>query len=126
MKTILAIDDDEKILRLLCALLKSKGYEVVTASGPAEGLEAANQKIPNLIILDIFMEPVDGFCVLMDLKNTPATKNIPVLMLTTAATINEIDRAFQLGASDYLLKPVNSFYLYQKVHRLLPLPEQIG
>ncbi|MEK6543450.1 MAG: response regulator [Elusimicrobiota bacterium] len=116
---ILVIDDDENIRKLLTAILQSSDHEVILADGPAEGLVAALRERPDLILLDIFMEPVNGLQVLSQLRKIVASTKVPIIMLTAANTVNSINQAFELGANDYMTKPIDFNMFKQKVDHCL-------
>jgi len=81
-KKVLIVDDEEAILRLVTVRLKSSGYEVITAYDGVEGLQAAAEHRPDLIILDILMPNMDGTEMSAKLKEDPRTRDIPVIFLT--------------------------------------------
>ncbi|MBI4370648.1 MAG: response regulator [Elusimicrobia bacterium] len=116
---ILIVDDDGVTRRVLVLALKGKGYEVLAAPGPVEGLELAVQEKPALIILDIYMPAMDGLAVLSQLRDNPETAKIPVLMLTAAEKMESIETSFELGANAYLPKPIHIERLQKKVAELL-------
>lgn len=116
---ILVIDDDENIQRLLAVILDGRGYEIVPMRGPVDGLESASQKKPDLIILDILMEPIDGFGVLAQIRQKFSSAQLPVLMLSIADRMKDIDMAYGLGASAYITKPIDLIKLQKKVAALL-------
>ncbi len=106
--SVLIIDDQISELFTLNTFLASSGYVVITAQNGAEGCESARSKRPSVILLELLLPDEDGFSVLRRLKADPATASIPVLIVTSAGDIDSKVRAFELGAVDYMLKPVNS------------------
>ena len=116
---ILVVDDDENMRKLLSVVLTSKGHEIFLASGPIEGIEAAARKKPDLIVLDLFMAPISGMDVLVQLRQVESSAKTPVLMLTAANTINTVNQAFDLGVTDYITKPINLDRLQKKIAELL-------
>ncbi|MEK7288440.1 MAG: response regulator [Elusimicrobiota bacterium] len=116
---ILVIDDDEHIIKLLAVVLGNSGYEIAVAAGPAEGLGLAFKNKFDLIILDLLMKPIDGLDVLTQLRKDNSTKSVPVLMLTVADQIKDIDAAQNSGATAYMAKPINVARLQAKVAQLL-------
>ncbi len=104
-ETILIIDDEKDILKLLQYNLEKEGYPVLTAQTGETGLELAKSKKPDLVILDIMLPGMDGLEVCKLLRTTSQTKNIPIFMLTAKNT--EVDQVvgLELGASDYIAKP---------------------
>lgn len=112
---ILAIDDEQDILRLLEYNLGAEGYHVIPVSDGPEAIEAARIERPQLIILDIMLPNMSGTEVLKALKKDPETEKIPVIMLTAKG--EEIDRVlgFELGADDYVVKPFSPKELMLRV-----------
>ncbi len=104
-KKILVIEDEPQILEFLSIALSINGYEVITASNGAEGLEFALAKLPDLIISDIMMPEMDGYQVLEAVRANPQTANIPMLMLTARTDKNDVRQGMNLGADDYITKP---------------------
>lgn len=105
-KTILIIDDDRTLLRRVSFHLnKYKGIESIVFDNATEGLAAATNLKPNLIILDWTLPDIEGIDVLAKLKTAAETKNIPVLMLTGHNKIGNIEDAFEIGAEAYMVKP---------------------
>lgn len=104
-KTILVVDDEKDIVKLLEYNLQKEGYAALIARTGEEGLELARQKKPDLVILDLMLPGMDGLEVCKILKNDKATKNIPILMLTAKGS--EIDQVvgLEIGANDYVPKP---------------------
>jgi DNA-binding response OmpR family regulator len=117
--TVLVVDDDPVILRLLEVNFEMEGFEVLTASDGAEGLRRAQQDHPELIICDVMMPVCDGHEVLEKLRADPATRNIPVVLLSARAQETEIQRGYQLGADDYVTKPFDPLDLVERVNALL-------
>lgn len=104
---LLLIDDAPEIHRLLAMKLKDEGLDFLTAFSGIEGIELAEQRVPSLILLDVNMPDHDGFEVLHTLKENPATKQIPVIMLSGSHASEDKVRAFELGAMDYVIKPMD-------------------
>ncbi|MFQ5428170.1 MAG: response regulator [Thermodesulfobacteriota bacterium] len=104
-KRILVVDDEEDILNLLDYTLSRAGFEVFKAKDGPEAIETALSEVPSLIVLDIMLPNMDGTDVLKRLKESGATRNIPVIMLTAKG--DEIDKivGLELGAEDYVTKP---------------------
>ncbi|MBI3131484.1 MAG: response regulator [Acidobacteria bacterium] len=103
-KTIALVIDDDRVLRdYLTRTLGKEGFWVATASNGAEGLHLARKLHPQVIILDVVMEGMDGWTVLTELKQDPDLKNIPVVLLSM---LDDQTKGFALGASMYLQKPV--------------------
>ena len=102
MKTVLIVDDDSKIRKLLQLNLKTLGYQVHVAADGAQGLRALDACEPDLVLLDVMMPGLDGFTVLAQLRSQ---SDVPVIMLTAKDQVEDKVRGLQLGADDYLAKP---------------------
>ena len=103
-KTILAVDDSESNIDILLDALGSE-YEIVVALDGESALEIVAEDKPDLILLDIMMPGIDGFEVLERLKASPATADIPVVILSARTGSDDWARGIELGAADYLTKP---------------------
>jgi PAS domain S-box-containing protein len=115
-RTILVVDDEANIRRFLSHELKKRGYRILQAAGGNRAIELVRKHHPDLITLDVLMESMSGFDVTAVLKNDPATKDIPILIISV---VEDKKRAFQLGVNDYLTKPFKIGDLVEKVNRLL-------
>ncbi|MCA9667766.1 MAG: response regulator [Myxococcales bacterium] len=115
--TILLIDDDQNVQDLLLRSLSASGYRVECVSSGPEGIERARELRPDAVILDVLMPGMDGWTVLGTLKADDLTADIPVIMLTM---IEQRSQGIALGASDYLVKPVDRSRLLGVLGRLLP------
>ena len=118
---ILTIDDNADIRDLIAFVLRRENYEVSTASNGLEGVEAIKATKPDLIILDVVMPEFSGYDVLDAVRSDKNSKvrNIPVLMITSKSTTDDIDQALELGATSYIIKPFRPAKLVEKVHSLL-------
>jgi CheY-like chemotaxis protein len=116
-RVVLAIDDDPDVILLLKENLADAGYRVIGASNGADGLRLARELKPSAITLDIVMPETDGWQVLHGLKADPATRDIPVLLLSV---VDQKDLGYRLGAADYLLKPFERDDLLAALHRVAP------
>jgi CheY-like chemotaxis protein len=112
--TVLVIDDEEDARNIVQRLLATKGFEVVTASTGEEGLRLAHALRPAVITLDVMMPQMDGWAVLRALKADPELRDIPVIMVTM---LDDHSKAYSLGATDYLVKPVDRAQLGKMVSR---------
>lgn len=104
-KKVLSIDDSRMVHMVVTKTLKALDVDVVTAVNGQEGLEKAEAEKPDLIILDATMPVMDGLEALAALKANPVTKDIPVIMLSADSGKDNIERAKQLGALDFISKP---------------------
>ena len=121
--TILVVDDTAENLSLLASLLETD-YTVRLANGGSRALKIAQgDVVPDLILLDILMPDVDGFEVCRQLKAHPKTANVPVLFLTAKTAIEDEELGFQLGAVDYITKPISPPRVLARVRAHLSLKE---
>jgi signal transduction histidine kinase/CheY-like chemotaxis protein len=102
--TILVIDDDPAVQDLMQRFLSREGFHVIAAGNGSQGLRLAKEQLPDVIILDVMMPTMDGWSVLSALKADSELANIPVVM---ASMLDEKNLGFALGASDYLIKPID-------------------
>jgi diguanylate cyclase (GGDEF)-like protein/PAS domain S-box-containing protein len=118
---ILAVDDTPASLRLLKDILKSEGYEVLSAISGELALNAAKNNPPDLILLDIRMPGMDGYEVCRRFKADSATRDVPVIFLSAASDTDEKVRGFEVGAVDFVTKPYQSNELLARVRTHLEL-----
>lgn len=116
---ILICDDDPLLIDLISFRLEAKGYEVLKAADGDAALTRATEELPGLIVLDAMMPRMDGFEVLLRIKNDPATAQIPVIMLTARRSERDIVSALERGADDYLVKPFIPDELLARIFKLL-------
>lgn len=112
---ILVVDDDEDSRRLLAHLLERRGYSVVLADGGRAALAALAQQEVDVVLLDVMMPNMDGFAVCRELKKSPGTASVPVILLTARDDIETRATGMKLGVSDFLAKPVNKEELYARI-----------
>ena len=116
--TIMIVDDSSFIVDGLVAILKRKGYKPLPAHSGDECLEILKTTLPDLILLDIMMEPMDGWETLDRLKSNPATKGIPVLMFSAKKLSPSEAQEHSIGIDDYVTKPVNPTQLMESIQRI--------
>ncbi|MCD9031912.1 hybrid sensor histidine kinase/response regulator [Luteimonas sp. Y-2-2-4F] len=102
---ILVVDDQPANLRVVSALLSRNGYDVLNATDGEDALRIASEALPDLILLDVLMPGMDGFEVLAEIKQREALMRLPVVCLTAARDREQLLRAFDAGAVDYVTKP---------------------
>lgn len=117
--TVLIIDDEIHIRRLIAQMLELAGYRVLEAASGPEALRLIEGTVPDVITCDIFMPGMTGFDVLEALKSQPDTAKIPVIMLTALGQEKDTNRAMELGAADYVTKPFGSTKLTETIERQL-------
>ena len=117
METVLIVDDDQKLLKMLRRTLVYEGFDVVTAVEGGEALEAVYARHPDVIILDWMLPGLDGIGVLQALRTDHG--ETPVLMLTARDAVEDRVAGLERGADDYLVKPFAPAELVARVHALL-------
>ncbi len=125
MKTILIIEDTPDVREEICDILQMEGYNTYSANNGLEGLELAKQKLPDLVVTDILMPVMDGYQFFKELKKYPATENIPVIFLSAKAAPSDIRYGMNLGADDYLTKPLSPEDLLVSINNKLQKVEKI-
>jgi two-component system OmpR family response regulator len=116
--TILIVDDSPYIVDGLVALLKRKGYNPIATHGGDEALALLATTKPDLILLDIMMEPMDGWETLDHLKASPETREIPVLMFSAKKITPEEAQQHAINIEDFVSKPVNPAQLLEAIQRI--------
>ena len=124
MKKILVVDDESDMVDLLAHNLIQGGYQVVTAKTGLEALNKARQHLPDLILLDLMLEGLDGYSVCEILRAQPSTAEVPVIILTALAGQIARFNGFASGADDYVSKPFSPVDLLERIRRLLEIQEQ--
>lgn len=118
-KKILVIDDEPMVIRMAGDALTARGFEVVSAPNGYEGLIAARQLKPDLILLDVVMPDLDGHEVLSRLRKDEKTKDIPVIHLSAVGDYQEQLSAMKDGSADYITKPIQPKELADRVEAFL-------
>lgn len=117
--TILVADDDPRLLRLTQYALEQQNYRVLLANNGQELLDTVQRELPDLIVTDMMMPVLDGQEALHRLRQDPRTQRIPVIFMTAQGEIDDKVRAFEAGADDYVVKPVNMAELTARIKALL-------
>ncbi len=120
---ILIVDDDPRNVRVLEAMLHAQGYGTVSAMNGKEALKAAEQELPDLILLDLMMPDMNGFEVIEQLKAGNTTHDIPVIIVTSLDDRESRLYALQAGADEFISKPVDRTELAVRVKNILTLKE---
>ena len=107
MKTILVIDDDEMTRLLISQVLSSDNYHVIEASDGAEGVSLFNRVTPDLILLDVELPKLNGFEVCQIIRASEKSERVPIIMITGMDDTKSIESAYRLGATDFMIKPIN-------------------
>jgi type II secretory ATPase GspE/PulE/Tfp pilus assembly ATPase PilB-like protein/CheY-like chemotaxis protein len=118
-QTVLLVDDEEFLRRVMKDLLVREGYEVVEAGTGVEALDQVDRHAPDVVVLDLNLPGMDGYSVLSELRSRPATRNIPVVVLTAKGDEDNEVRVFELGADDFLTKPFRAKALSKRLEVVL-------
>jgi DNA-binding response OmpR family regulator len=101
---ILLVEDDVFLSNIYQKKFELEGFKISTADNGEKGLADAKRKKPDIILLDVLLPKLDGFAVLEKLKEDPATKDIPVILLTNLGQKDDVEKGLESGAADYLIK----------------------
>ena len=123
-KTILTVDDERSIVRLVQVNLERQGYNVLTAFDGRQALEKIAEHRPDMVICDVMMPYMDGFEVLRQLRRNAETRDLPVIMLTAKAMDSDVFIGHQMGATCYLTKPFSPPELISFVKRIFEFEDQ--
>jgi len=118
---VLIVDDNKQNVELLREYLESIDVDTIAAYDGIEALDVVARSKPDLILLDIMMPKMSGFEVCRKLKSDPATRDIPIIMVTALGDLSDIDRGIESGTDDFLSKPINRLELITRVKSLLRL-----
>ncbi len=117
--SVLLVDDHEQNLELLQAYLEELGCSIAMARDGMQAVEAIEKNPPDLVLLDVMMPKLSGYQVCEKIKSDPDTRDIPVIMVTALGEISDVERAVDVGADDFLTKPVHQLELVTRVKSLL-------
>ena len=116
---VLLVDDEDQLRRVMKDLLERQGYTVVEARDGAQALEEVDRHAPDIVILDLNLPGVDGYSVLSQLRSRPATRQIPIIVLTAKGDEDNEVRVLELGADDFLTKPFRAKSLAARLESAL-------
>ncbi len=119
LEKILIADDDRSMRLALMNVLDSDGYQLHEVENGYEALQYCKNEMPNLVLLDAMMPQMDGFEACQKIRELESTSHIPILIVTALDDEESVERAFKVGATDYLPKPVHFAVLRQRISRLL-------
>ncbi|TDT41439.1 twitching motility two-component system response regulator PilH [Halospina denitrificans] len=120
MSRVLIIDDSPTDRQKMAGVVKNLGFEVLDAENGADGVKKAREEQPDLILMDIIMPDINGFQATRQLSKDAATKDIPIIVVTTKD--QETDRVWGMrqGASEFLVKPVDEKALASAIRKFMP------
>ena len=118
-ESVLIVDDDPVVRRMLQLSFESEGFDVSTAGDGLEGLEAMRSGKPDVVILDIMMPKLDGMRVMNEVNGDDNLRGTPVILLSAKATSLDVDLGLKAGAADYITKPVDPIDLVDRVRSVL-------
>ncbi len=118
-KRVLIIDDHKSWLSVLNSILLQSGFEVRIASTGIGGLKSAESETPDIILLDLMMPEVNGFDMCQKLRANTSLDNTPILIVSALSSPEDQQKAFDLGANDFMIKPVHPIDLIRRMNELL-------
>jgi len=118
-RRILVVDDDPGGRRLTRATLTRAGFDVIEAHDGEKALAALRTEVPDLVLMDVSMPVMDGFTACAELRKLPGGSRVPVVMMTGLEDVQSIERAFEVGATDFITKPINWPILAHRVRYML-------
>jgi DNA-binding NarL/FixJ family response regulator len=124
MKKILVIEDEPEMRRNITTLLKYHDYQPIAAENGCDGVETARREMPDLILCDVMMPKMDGYGVLQAMQSEPALARIPFIFLTAKGEKDDLRDGMNLGADDYLTKPVANADLVKAIETRLRRSKQ--
>jgi len=117
--TVLVVDDDPVILKLLEVNFEMEGFTVLVARDGQEGIDVATRDQPDLVVSDIMMPKKSGLELVIALKGDASTRDIPIILLSAKAQNADVRSGLEAGADDYVTKPFEPLDLVDRVNRLL-------
>ncbi|MEO6068716.1 MAG: type II/IV secretion system protein [Gemmatimonadota bacterium] len=118
-RTVLVVDDEDHLRRLLCDLLEREGYRTIEARDGSEAIDRVDQHAPDIMLLDLNLPGLDGYGVLAQLRSRPDTRLLPIVVLTAKGDEDNEVRVLQAGADDFLTKPFRARALYARLEKIL-------
>lgn len=118
-KKILLVDDSATTLMMEQMVLRGQPYQIVTAKNGREAVTTAAAENPDLILLDVVMPEMNGFEACRSIRQSPASRTVPIIMVTTKGEEHNVETGFRSGCSDYITKPINGAELLTKVRTWL-------
>lgn len=121
MAKILVVDDDPLVTGLVKINLEFGGFEVEEAWGGEEALQIIEERVPDLVLLDVMMPELDGWDLLRMLRSNPTTKDLPVVLLTAKVQERDVAKGWQMGADGYISKPFNPLEMVDRLKAVLAM-----
>ncbi len=116
---ILVVDDSTTNVVLLEAIFDDRGYKIETAFSAKEAFNIIEKQTPDLILLDLLMPKINGFDFLRQLRKKKATRDTPVIVVSAATDEENVQKIMEMGAVDFIKKPIDLDYLVEKVESVL-------
>jgi DNA-binding response OmpR family regulator len=116
---ILIVEDDPDARKVLSLILKLDGFEVAVVPGGQEAIQFLTESLPDLVLLDVMMPVMDGYAVCSWIRANPATVKLPVVMLSGKADPESVARGLEVGADEYLAKPIKPSSLTRQLHTVI-------
>ena len=118
---VLIVDDEPDLVALVTRWLERAGYKVANAATGPAALEAlAADPLPDLVLLDVMLPRIDGFALLKRLRAEERTRRLPVVIVSSFTRDQDVARGMELGADDYLVKPLMEFHFLGRIERFAP------
>ncbi len=117
MFSVLVVEDEESLNKMICTKLKQDNFQVFSAFDGEEALEIIDKEYIDLIICDIMMPKMDGYTLTKELRNS--AYKLPILMVTAKGQIEDLEKGFHAGTDDYMVKPIRMQEMILRVHALL-------
>lgn len=117
--SVLLVEDEDQLRRVMKDLLQREGYRVAEARDGIQALDEVDRFAPDVIILDLNLPGIDGYSVLAQLRSRPATRDIPIMVLTAKGDEDNEVRVFELGADDFVTKPFRARSLTARIEAIL-------
>jgi DNA-binding response OmpR family regulator len=125
MQSVLVAEDERNIATSLRFLMQQAGFEVRIAPDGPSVLELVEEKLPDLVLLDLMIPGFDGFEVLKRLREKPAWRHLPVFVISAKGRDIDRQKAFDLGAKDFVTKPYSTRELVKRVKKFLSIGEEV-
>ena len=118
-KIVIMAEDDKTIARLIIFKLEKEGFKVIHFSNGEGVVEKVVDVFPDVVILDVMMPIKDGISILREIKGNPKTASVPVIILSARGQENDVVKAMEIGASDYISKPFSPSELMVRIKRMI-------